>query len=373
MKILRGMNMMDESKEKSNQSSAPKFTAPNSPNSVPKFTAPKGQSSAPKFTAPGNQGSAPKFTAPRQQSSPPRFTAPGQQSNDMRFQNQRNQYTNVQCCSYHPRNRAVMKCDQCGRPICEACKDSGQLTDGKHVCFDCASALVQEDVDMAKMKRSRIRWKIILGIVGAIVFGILLYIPVYLNIDGSDSSEAVFWRICLTLAGAVLPVYIPILKKMCSWIWRLIRWKPEIFKYNAIIENIFRFVKFILVMFVFMIFMLVFGFFLEVSSIVAIVLAIVDIVRYLKANKLVKRNQEILQRLSDRMEYIRVHSEEGGDFDTLANDERMQNNQFAQAVRRNGYSGASKAFADEAQEMVDNDRQVKRFITNEYGELVRAA
>ena len=111
-----------------------------------------------------------------------------------------------------------MKCDQCGRPICEACKDSGQLTDGKHVCFDCASALVQEDVDMAKMKRSRIRWKIILGIVGAIVFGILLYIPVYLNIDGSDSSEAVFWRICLTLAGAVLPVYIPILKKMCSWI-----------------------------------------------------------------------------------------------------------------------------------------------------------
>lgn len=73
------------------------------------------------------------------------------------------------------------------------------------------------------------------------------------------------------------------------------------------------------------------------------------------------------------MEYIRVHSEEGGDFDTLANDERMQNNQFAQAVRRNGYSGASKAFADEAQEMVDNDRQVKRFITNEYGELVRAA
>lgn len=388
---------MDESKEKSNQSSAPKFTAPNSQNSVPKFTAPnsqnsapkftapgdqnsaskftasKGQSSAPKFTAPGNQGSAPKFTAPRQQSSPPRFTVPGQQSNDMRFQNQRNQYTNVQCCSYHPRNRAVMKCDQCGRPICEACKDSWQLTDGKHVCFDCASALVQEDVDMAKMKRSRIRLKIILGIVGAIVFGILVHIPVYLKMDGSNSSDAVFWRICITLAGAALPVYIPVFKKLCSWLWRLIRWKPQIFKRNIIIDTIFDTIKFILATFVFGMFVAIFLFLIEISLIIAIILAIVDIVRYSKANALVKRNQEILQRLSDRMEYIRVHSEEGGDFETLANDERMQNNQFAQAVRRNGYSGASKAFADEAQEMVDNDRQVKRFITNEYGEAVRVA
>ena len=397
MKILRGMNMMDESKEKSNQSSAPKFTAPNSQNSMPKFTAPnsqnsapkftapgdqnsaskftasKGQSSAPKFTAPGNQGSAPKFTAPRQQSSPPRFTAPGQQSNDMRFQNQRNQYTNVQCCLYHPHNRAVMKCDQCGRPICEACKDSWQLTDGKHVCFDCASALVQEDVDMAKMKRSKIRLKIILGIVCAIVCGILSCIPIFLGTEDSATAESMIVRFFFVLFGAALPIYFPIFKRICSWIWRLIRWKPEMFERNIIINYIFQFIKDVLITFAVAGFLMVFTIFMEISPIVATVLAIGDIVRYSKANALVKRNQEILQRLSDRMEYIRVHSEEGGDFDTLANDERMQNNQFAQAVRRNGYSGASKAFADEAQEMADNDRIIKKFVLNEYGELVRAA
>ena len=58
---------------------------------------------------------------------------------------------------------------------------------------------------------------------------------------------------------------------------------------------------------------------------------------------------------------------------TFANDVRMQNNQFAQRVRREGYAGASKVFADEAKEMAENDKKIKKFVINEYGEAVRAA
>ena len=50
-----------------------------------------------------------------------------------------------------------MKCDSCGRPICSECRDAGELTDGSHVCFDCASAIVQNDVDIAKEKRKKIK------------------------------------------------------------------------------------------------------------------------------------------------------------------------------------------------------------------------
>ena len=35
--------------------------------------------------------------------------------------------------------------------------------------------------------------------------------------------------------------------------------------------------------------------------------------------------------------------------------------------------GASKVFADEAKEMAENDKKIKKFVINEYGEAVRAA
>ena len=94
---------------------------------------------------------------------------------------------------------------------------------------------------------------------------------------------------------------------------------------------------------------------------------------YKKADELVKRNQEILQHLADRMEYIRIQSEEKADIETLAHDSRMQDNQFAQSVRQEGYVSASKVFSDEAREMAENDKKIKQFVLNEYGEAVRVA
>lgn len=82
---------------------------------------------------------------------------------------------------------------------------------------------------------------------------------------------------------------------------------------------------------------MVFSVFLMVSPVVATIIAVVDFKHYKKADELVKRNQEILQHLADRMEYIRIQSEEKADIETLAHDSRMQDNQFAQSVRQEGY------------------------------------
>ena len=137
---------------------------------------------------------------------------------------------------------------------------------------------------------------------------------------------------------------------------------------------IFTTLKFMLLLFAFMGFISVFTFFLMIAPIAAIALGIIDYIRYKKANELVLRNQEILQHLSDRMEYIRIQSEENLDYNTLANDERMQNNHFAQAIMRDGYEGANRAFANEAREMAENDMSIKKeFTINEFGEAVRAA
>ena len=267
-----------------------------------------------------------------------------------------------------------MKCDSCGRPICSECRDAGELTDGSHVCFDCASAIVQNDVDIAKEKRKKIIIKIILGVLGAIVFGMISATSGFrLFFQDSGSTPIEIWQILFTLFGASLSIYFPALKAILAWIWRFIRWKPDIMRANAIIENIFSGIKIMLVIFAICGFFLVFSVFLTFSPLVAIVIAIMDFVRYKKADNLVKRNQEILQHLSDRMEYIRIQSEENADIESFANDVRMQNNQFAQRVRREGYAGASKVFADEAKEMAENDKKIKKFVINEYGEAVRAA
>ena len=359
----------------------PRFTASGHENSVsksgvtdckidvPKFTAPNQPETAPKFTAPNQSETAPKFTAPNQSENIPRFTAPnGQNSISNHFGLHEN------CCSYHPNNKAIVKCDSCGRPICSECRDVGELTDGSHVCFDCASAIVQNDVDIAKEKRKKIVIKIILGVLGAIVFGMISSTSGFrLFFQDSGSTPIEIWQILFTLFGASLSIYFPALKTILVWIWRFIRWKPDIMRANAIIENIFSGIKIMLVIFAICGFFLVFSVFLTFSPLVAIVIAIMDFVRYKKADNLVKRNQEILQHLSDRMEYIRIQSEENADIESFANDVRMQNNQFAQRVRREGYAGASKVFADEAKEMAENDKKIKKFVINEYGEAVRAA
>ena len=359
----------------------PRFTAPGHEDSVsksvgtdckkdvPKFTAPNQPETSPKFTAPNHTDTKPKFTAPNQPENIPRFTAPNEQDS---ISNHFSSHEN--CCSYHPNNRAIMKCDSCGRPICSECRDAGELTDGSHVCFDCASAIVQNDVDIAKEKRKKIVIKIVLGVLGAIAFGMISATSGFrLFFQDSGSTPIEIWQILFTLFGASLSIYFPALKAILAWIWRFIRWKPDIMRANAIIENIFSGIKIMLVIFAICGFFLVFSVFLTFSPLVAIVIAIMDFVRYKKADNLVKRNQEILQHLSDRMEYIRIQSEENADIESFANDVRMQNNQFAQRVRREGYAGASKVFADEAKEMAENDKKIKKFVINEYGEAVRAA
>lgn len=333
------------------------------------------QSNAPTFTAPGQQSSAPTFTAPGQQSSAPTFTASGQQSSAPNFSIHNHRHPNGECCSFHPNNSAVMRCDNCGRPICDACREVGELTDGSHVCFDCASAIVLNDVDIAKAKRSKIVLKIVLGIIGAIIFGIISSTSGFKAFfqSSQDDYPILLWQILFTLFGASLSIYFPALKTILAWIWKFIRWKPEILRRNVIIDYIFSGIKFTLVIFAITGFFLVFSVFMTFSPVVALGIAVVDIVRYTRANNLVKRNREILQHLSDRMEYIRIQSEENADIEALANDDRMQNNQFAQAVRRQGYASANKTFSDEAQEMTENDKKIKKFVLNEYGEVVRAA
>ena len=353
-----------EEEERVSKSWGPDFNT-----AIRKLTATNERETAPKFTAPNHSDTAPKFTAPNQPENIPRFTAPNEQDS---ISNHFSSHEN--CCSYHPNNRAIMKCDSCGRPICSECRDAGELTDGSHVCFDCASAIVQNDVDIAKEKRKKIVIKIVLGVLGAIAFGMISATSGFrLFFQDSGSTPIEIWQILFTLFGASLSIYFPALKAILAWIWRFIRWKPDIMRANAIIENIFSGIKIMLVIFAICGFFLVFSVFLTFSPLVAIVIAIMDFVRYKKADNLVKRNQEILQHLSDRMEYIRIQSEENADIESFANDVRMQNNQFAQRVRREGYAGASKVFADEAKEMAENDKKIKKFVINEYGEAVRAA
>lgn len=342
-------------------SKAPSFKAPES--GVLQFTASKGESSrAPQFSAPnGSSNDAPIFATPEQQ------------NNESDFSRVVQPRYNDESCFYHPHNRAVIKCHNCGKPICGECREAGELTDGSYVCYDCASAIVQNDVDIAKAKRGKILARIIMGIVGAIVLGILSITgPVTTFFEGSGNNISIgVWRLLIIMFGAALPIYIPALRKLLSWIWRFIRWSP--ISSNGIIGTIFWSIKIMLVIFAFVGFITVFAIFLEFSPAVATILGIVDFAQYRKANSLVLRNQEILQHLSDRMEYIRIQSEENADNEALANDARMQNNHFAQAVRREGYAGASKMFSDEAREMTENDRKIKKFVLNEYGEVVRAA
>ena len=191
--------------------------------------------------------------------------------------------------------------------------------------------------------------------------------------EDSEGVSVFLWQVLFTLFGASLSIYFPVLKKILAWIWKFIWWKPDIIQTNEIIDFIFGGIKFALVFLAFTGFVLVFSVFLMVSPVVATIIAVVDFKHYKKADELVKRNQEILQHLADRMEYIRIQSEEKADIETLAHDSRMQDNQFAQSVRQEGYVSASKVFSDEAREMAENDKKIKQFVLNEYGEAVRVA
>lgn len=332
----------------------------------------------PIFGAPDQQSDIPTFRIPNQQSNIPTFRAPEQHGDERSRPNYRHYHSNVERCSYHPNNISVMRCDTCGRPICSSCRDVGELSDGHHVCFDCASSIVETDISIAKEKRSAIVKKIILGVLGAIVFGIISTttgFKIFWNPGGTttafDTGEIFKYQVLFTLFGASLSLYLPVLKGILKWIWKLIRWKPGI-KPNIVIEIIVTAIKFFGFAVILFLFITVFSTFLYFSPLIALIIAIVDSIRYKKASDLVKRNQEILQHLSDRMEYIRIQSEENIDVETLANDVRMENNQFAQAVRRNGYVSASRSFSGEAQEMAENDRKIKAFI-NDSGEIVRTA
>lgn len=403
---LLNFNSPEESKEK-----APIFTAPKeSKERAPIFNVPEGSKErapvfteqegskerAPVFTesegskerAPvftGSEGSkekAPTFTAPRESQdrfntlnngNAPIFQTSNYQNNSSVGSNYNQQQPRIMC-AYHINNAAVMRCPQCGRPICAECKSNGELSNGSYVCYDCASMMVQNDVELAKRKRLRVLLRIIVGIVGAIICGILSFTEGYTIFwtDSMDGYSLFIGRSLLTLFGASIGIYFPVLKKILSLIWKFIRWNP-FYLDNIVTETIFYTFKFFVVAFGFFGFVMIFSLFFEFSPAVACVLGIVDFIRYRKANDLVQRNQEILQRLADRMEYIRIRSEENMTNESLVNDERMQNNQFAQAVRREGYSGASKSFAEQAKEMADNDRKIKKFVLNENGEAVRVA
>ena len=364
----------------------PSFSAPKSGNndSPPVFNAPvEGDNSdAPVFHAPAGEGDsgAPVFHAPQDgvNSGVPVFSAPtgGGGSGAPVFNAPNTSIVNSgNCCSYHPHNRAVARCDNCGKPICQECKDAGELTDGSHWCFDCASSLVQSDIDLAKEKRASVSRRITIGVIGAIIMAVLSFTgpgKAFLSSGGSNEEDVMMMRVLFIMFGASLSVFWPILRRLLSWMWRFFRWRP--LRSEGIVWVIFTTIKIMVLIFAFVAFISVFGFFLMIAPVVAIVLAIIDFVRYKKANDLVIRNQEILQHLSDRMEYIRIQSEENLDYNTLANDVRMQNNHFAQAVMREGYEGANRTFANEAREMAENDQNIKKaFTRNEFGELVRAA
>ena len=367
----------------SDSSGAPVFRAPSDSDSLgaPVFRAPSdsGSSGAPVFRAPSDSGSsgAPVFRAPSDSGSSgaPVFNAPSDSgSSGAPVFSSPNTVHNGECCSYHPHNRAVARCDNCGKPICQECRDAGVREDGSHWCFDCTSAMVQNDIELAKEQRSGYMGLIIIGVVGAIIIAILSFTEfginfLYKTFDGESVNTM---RILFIMFGASLAVYLPILWILLTYIWKFIRWKP--ISYGGIIGTIFLVIKIILVIVFIEAFFMVFGFFLMISPIVAIILGIIYFVKYKKANDLVLRNQEILQHLSDRMEYIRIQSEENIDYNTLASDARMQNNHFAQAVMREGYESANRTAANEAREMVENDKNIKKaFKRNEFGEVVRAA
>ena len=371
--LLENTRNNADTASKKQQKSAPVFMTPKGnekaskekkerSDHAPTFHAPH-EEQAPTFRAPhGNEGSAPHFTSPNEEN----YNYSQNMGSAQRFfQNN--------CCAYHPRNKAVIQCANCGRPICEECKESGELTDGSYVCYDCAKAIEENDIELAEEKRKKIIQKIMFGIIGAIAFLAISMIPAMGGAFAESGVSLGTWRILLTLFGASLSIYFPILKKIVIWIWKCIRWKPDIAYSNVVFEYVFAIFKGIVIVFAIVGLVTVFSTFLTFSPLVATALGITDFVRYKKADNLVKRNQEILKHLVDRMEYIRVMSEENADNDALANDERMLNNHFAQTVRREGYAEASKKISNEAKEMADNDRKIKKYITNEFGEIVRVA
>lgn len=340
----------------------PRFNTPEAgKEDIPKFTPPKSEESIPRFTAPGNGSSSnneggssydeiPSFRSPERSS--PRIIPRGQ------------------ACSYHPHNIATTKCASCGRPICDDCKDIAQNELG-YICYDCASEMVSADIELGKERRNKVIIRVIIGIIGAIVCGILSHTQFFINEFESTSYGVGVYRFLFILFGAAIPIYFPLLGKLIKLIWRFMRWRP--ISYDGIIGSIFLGIKIMVVMFAIVGFFMVFSAFIVFSPVVALILAIVDLTKFIRANKLIERNIELLKNMNDYLEIIREKSEQNSSIDEIVRDSRMQGNSFAQAVMRDGYDQARKNVTNVAREIEENDRQIKKFIVNEYGEAVRAA
>lgn len=130
---------------------------------VPTFSPPP-----PKITIPSEKmtGSIPVFTPPESSSTDSKTSgvpifAPPKDSN---------------VCYCHTNEAAVTKCTNCGRLICKDCADSYIITgdfefSGKPLCYECANAVFQEDIEIHNANMHEIRTQFIITFIGMIIGG----------------------------------------------------------------------------------------------------------------------------------------------------------------------------------------------------------
>lgn len=73
-------------------------------------------------------------------------------------------------CEFHHNSPAVCQCDRCGKALCSDCASAfsgyAECFDLQHICYDCLSEMVGEDLAQWKKQRSQIIRLIVLTVVG---------------------------------------------------------------------------------------------------------------------------------------------------------------------------------------------------------------
>ena len=269
----------------------------------------------------------PTFTPPA-----PTFVPPQQSS------------SNGNSCYYHQNEQAVAKCAKCGKPICQDCYDTYQVTSGEYagkaLCYDCCQEIVAENVKELKKQRRTIIFNYIFTALGMALGGI---------IGGSIVSSSTTHTFDPTLI-VLLCVFIG----GCAWTFAL---------------NVLRVAKYTLEAmsngeWLGAVFGLVLGF------LKSIFLAVWGTIRKLfyytkyiiKTSGFIKSDSNCLQEMKDYMEYTMVRSRNVGvDLATLMNEgSELYNNSYAQAVAANGEENA--------------ESRIRNCVTsiNENGEIIRS-
>lgn len=368
-------------KEKSSKQKWDDYTSDFQDEDIPVFHAPGSEKKDKKSSASQDED-IPIFHAPGSEEDIPIFHAPGSDEEGIPVFHSPGGGQNRQACSYHPHNAAVANCQICGKPLCESCMNITQNDEGC-ICYDCAKKTVEEENHLAMSRRNRIIIRpaiVVTGIICSIIAGL----SVIQKGSSYALAETLLWVFLIAFITSI-PISFKylwkLLKKLFGLAVKLFKWRPVSLRslFTGSIGATFavsaylavKLIAYVTLAWLFYVGIVV-SFF--ISPFVALYIVIRDLIKFVKVNNLIKRNEELLKNMTDHMEFINILFEEKITADELAHDVRMQNNQFAQYVAIHGYEGASKGVADDAKEFAENDREIKKFYKqNEYGELVRVS